>query len=187
MWPVGRLSEWVGLCVKWDCTIKVDLLLKASGAASQLKILWQNYPQRRNNSQRHTISTPTKHQFTHWIWAKSQYPKNLTGQFSFALKRKWFGERKNKSIFWPKPHWPGCAREKIIWCGQWWGRRLSQYYGGGTYNAQMADNRIISLLHPSRHSKKSPRHSSSFFFDTVQELAGENIWERLLRWRIWRK
>ena len=40
----------------------------------------------------------------------------------------------------------------------------------GTYNAQKADNRIISLLHPSRHSKKSPRHSSSFFLTRSKNL-----------------
>ena len=52
---------------------------------------------------------------------------------------------------------------------------MSQYYeGGDTYNAEMADNRIISLLHPPSHSKKSLSQRSNFFLvDTVQEHIGE--------------
>ena len=78
-------------------------------------------------------------------------PKQSNWTHFFALKRKLFG-----GICWSPPHCPQCAiTKKIIWWSGGDGEEdvcpniiIMAEGGGGTYKTQMADNRIISLLHP---------------------------------------
>ena len=84
---------------------------------------------------------------------KSEPSINLWLVDNFLLRSR---ENYLLGIFWPAPHCPQCSiTKKIIWWSGGDGEEdvcpniiIMAEGGGGTYKTQMADNRIISLLHP---------------------------------------
>ena len=84
---------------------------------------------------------------------KSEPSINLWLVDNFLLRSR---ENYLLGIFWPAPHCPQCSiTKKIIWWSGGDGEEdvcpniiIMTEGGGGTYKTQMADNRIISLLHP---------------------------------------